>query len=76
MVTGSRRKFRQMKKVSSFWKASGISESIFLEEDNQEFIPLSPRHKGTNKLDSGDDSTVELYWEQKRLEFALTQMEN
>ena len=67
MVTGSRRKFRQTRQASSFWKASGISESIFLREEHQEFIPLSPRHKGTSKLDLGDDSTVELYWEQKRL---------
>ena len=64
-----------MRQVSSFWKASGISESIFLREEHQ-FIPLSPRHKGTSKLDLGDDSPVELHWEQKRLEFALTQMEN
>lgn len=76
MVTGSRRKFRQTRQVSSFWKASGISESIFLREEYQEFIPLSPRHKGISKLDVGDDSPVELHWEQKRLEFALTQMEN
>ena len=76
MVTGSRRKFRQMRQVNSFWKASWISESIFLREEYQEFIPLSPRHKGTSKLDLEDDSTEELCWEQKRLEFALTQMEN
>lgn len=45
MVTGSRRKFRQTRQVSSFWNASGISESIFLREEHQEFIPLSPSQK-------------------------------
>ena len=45
MVTGSRRKFRQTRQVSSFWKASGISESIFLRKEHQEFIPLSPSQK-------------------------------
>ena len=53
MVTGSRRKFRQMKKVSSFWKASWISESIFLREENQDFIPFLQRHKGASNIRLG-----------------------
>jgi hypothetical protein len=42
-----------MKQVSSFWKGSGISESIFLKEENQDFIPLLQRHKGASKIRLG-----------------------